>query len=254
MNQFFSFQRFTLLVLKHWADNKKRYGLSVLAFMGLLIVRFLFYIFMADANDSSDDVQPITFFFSLFVVGAFYASQYFSDLGSKAKASNFLLVPASTLEKFLCSLVYSVVLFTAVFTAAYYFVDILMLALSNEVLPEDRVQKGSIFNAFKTGFFILREDLRINALLFFFSIQSAFLLGSVYFKKYSFIKTIICGFIIYFFLFGLTYIFCKPLFPGDSNEGRIPRWIEQAFGVLVMYVIAPLLWILTYYRLKRKQA
>ena len=42
MNQFFSLKRFNLLVLKHWADNRKRYGLSVLAFIGLLIAWFLF--------------------------------------------------------------------------------------------------------------------------------------------------------------------------------------------------------------------
>ena len=253
MNQFFSFKRFTLLVLKHWADNKKRYGLAILALIGLLTIRFLFHILIADDNDSFNDVQPTTFFFSLFVVGTFYASQYFRDLGSKAKAGNFLSVPASTFEKLLCSLVYSVLLFTAVFTAAFYLVNILMLALSNEIFAEDRMQKSGIINVFKIGFFILREDLRINGLLFFMAIQSVFLFGSVYFKRYSFLKTIISGFIIYFFLFGLTYIFCRPLFPGDSTEARLPQWIEQAFGILVMYVIAPLLWTLTYYRLKRKQ-
>src|SRR5215218_3480762 len=102
MNQFFSFKRFTLLVLKHWADNKKRYGLSVLAFIGLLITWFVLTMLTGfDNKPMGKEVQTITFFFALFAVGTFYASQYFSDLGSRAKGINFLLVPASAFEKIL---------------------------------------------------------------------------------------------------------------------------------------------------------
>jgi hypothetical protein len=129
-----------------------------------------------------------------------------------------------------------------------------MLTISNEVIrTENQDGKEPIINVFKVGFYMLREDLKINALLFFLAIQSAFLLGSVYFKKYGFIKTIISCFIVYVLLFGLIYIPYKPLFPSDSNAGQMPRWIEQIIGILVMYVIAPVLWIITYYSLKQKQ-
>ena len=75
--------------------------------------------------------QQITFFLSLFAVGTFYASQYFRDLGSRSKGINFLLVPASVFEKLLCSVLYTVVLFFVVFVAAFYLVDILMVAIAN---------------------------------------------------------------------------------------------------------------------------
>src|SRR5687767_7415314 len=105
MNQFFSFNRFKLLVLKHWADNKKRYGLSVLAFIGLLITWFVFTILTGlDDKSMGKAAQQITFFLSLFAVGTFYASQYFHELGSRARGINFLLVPASAFEKLLCSI------------------------------------------------------------------------------------------------------------------------------------------------------
>ena len=253
MNQLFSFNRFKLLVLMHWANNKKRYGLAVLAFLGLMILRFLLFILIGSNENTSDDVQKTTFFFSLFVVGTLYASQYFSDLGSRAKASNFLLVPASAFEKVLCSLLYTVVLFIIVFSAAYYLIDVLMLSISNKfVNTTEGADRGPI-NVFNSGFFIFRENLKINGLLLFLSIQSAFLFGSVYFKKYSFLKTVISGFVVYFILFGLTYFLCLPLFPGGREEVRIPAWVEQAFGILVMYVIAPLFWMFTYFRLKQKQ-
>ena len=81
MNQFFSFDRFSLLVSKHWADNKKRYLLSVLAFAGLLITWFAFTLVIEDDSDRmSLDVQLPTYFFFLFIAGTLYTSQYYSEL------------------------------------------------------------------------------------------------------------------------------------------------------------------------------
>lgn len=273
MNQFFSFKRFLLLVLKHWADNKKRYGLSVLAFVGLLITWFVFTMLTGfDDIPMGRGVQQVTFFLTLFAVGTFYASQYFNDLGSRSRGINFLLVPASAFEKLLCSLLYTVVLFFVVFTIAYYLVDTLMVAIAN-IFPgtEKLAKKPSVINVFKVTLLRFNRDATINFLLFFFSIQSAFLLGSVYFQKYSFIKTVICGFVAGFVLFCLMYFFNEQLLPnGDFHRGfltsyrvhvdgvndhlvQVPGWIGEVFRFLIMYAVAPFLWIVTYYRLKEKQ-
>lgn len=273
MNQFFNFQRFTLLVIKHWADNKKRYGLSVLAFIGLLITWFVFTMLTGmDAKPMGKTAQQVTFFLSLFAVGTFYASQYFNELGSRAKGINYLMVPASAFEKLLCSLLYSVLLFIIVFTACFYLVDIVMVAIANS-LPgsETPQQKAGILNVFKVIILRFNQDSTINFLLFFFSVQSVFLLGSVYFEKYSFIKTIISGFVGAFILFCFMYFFTEHLLPdGDYPMGfltayrvyvdgvndrliQIPRWIGEVFRFMAMYGVAPFLWIVTYYRLKEKQ-
>lgn len=259
------------MVSKHWADNKKRYGLSVVAFIGLLITWFVFAILTKLDRPMATEVQMVTFFLSLFAVGTFYASQYFRDLGSKAKGSNFLLVPASAFEKLLCGLLFTVLLFFVVFTASFYFVDGLMVALSNSLSgPEGPAGKAPVINIFKVIILRFNRDSTINFLLFFFSVQSAFLLGSVYFEKYSFIKTIISGFVAGFILFCLMYFFNEMLPPGDYPRGfltayrvrvdgvndhlvQVPDWIGQVFRFLAMYAVAPFLWIVTYYRLKEKQ-
>lgn len=273
MNQFFSFRRFSLLVLKHWADNRKRYGLSALAFIGLLITWFVFTMLTEmDPKPMGRGAQQVTFFLSLFAVGTFYASQYFRDLGSRSKGINFLLVPASAFEKLLCSILYTVVLFFVVFVAAYYLVDVLMVAIANS-LPLDNAtgEKASVINVFKITLVRFNRDSTINFLLFFFSVQSVFLLGSVYFEKYSFIKTIIAGFVGGFLLFCLMYFFTQKLLPdGGYPSGfltayrvhvdgindhlvQVPRWIGEVFRFLMMYSIAPFFWIVTYFRLKEKQ-
>src|SRR5215207_2184394 len=188
MNQFFSFKRFTLLVRKHWTDNKKRYGLSVLAFIGLLITWFVFTMLTGfDNQPMAKGVQMVSFFLALFGVGTFYSSQYFRDLGSRSKGINFLLVPASAFEKLLCSLLYTVVLFFVVFVAAFYLVDVLMVAIANSLsATENLAGKPGVTNVFKVIILRFNRDSTINFLFLFFSVQSAFLLGSVYFEKYSF--------------------------------------------------------------------
>jgi hypothetical protein len=270
MNQFFSFKRFSLLVAKHWADNKKRYLLSVIAFIGLLIAWFLFTMLIDARFPMGTGLQMVTYFFSLFVVGSFYASQYFRDLGSRARGINFLLVPASAFEKILCSLLYTV-LFFVVFTSVFYLVDVLMVAVAKGFFTAElpRNEKGLV-NIFKAASLPVEGEVSLNALLFFFTIQSAFLLGSVYFEKYSFIKTAISGFVIFFLVFCFVFFLYDLMPKGEyadgfltsyriENKGKddylvtIPRWPGQLLHYLVMYGIAPFLWIVTYFRLKEKQ-
>lgn len=272
MNQFFSFHRFALLLLKHWADNKKRYALSVLAFVGLLITWFVFTLLTGLDRPMGKEVQNITFFFALFAVGTFYASQYYRDLGSRAKGINFLLVPASAFEKLLCSLLYTVVLFFVVFTTAFYLVDVLMVAVANSLTgTATSAEKPSVVNVFKIIVVRFNRDSTVNFLLFFFSVQSVFLLGSVYFEKYSFIKTIVCGFAAAFVLFCFMYFFNDYLLPkGTYPSGfltsyrvfvdgendiliQVPRWIGEVFRFSAMYGVAPFMWLVTYFRLKEKQ-
>ena len=258
MNQFFSFDRFSLLVSKHWADNKKRYLLSVLAFAGLLITWFAFTLAIEDDSDRmSLDVQLSTYFFSLFIAGTLYASQYFGELGSKPKGSNFLLVPASTFEKLLCSLLYTVILFFIVFTAVFYIINFSMVTISNSIYANDATFKQvPVANIFNVTFFEFDNNYALNFLLFFFAIQSVFLLGSVYFRKYNFIKTVITGVVAWFVLAGLTFFIYRELYPksqyGDDEPG-FPSWLTMLIGFSLMYVVAPLFWTLTYFRLKAKQ-
>ncbi len=118
MNQFFNFKRFMLLVSKHWAENKKRYGLSLIAYMGIITAWFVFNITVADSLIDRD-TQNGTFFVTLFFIGTFYASNYFKDLSSKAKGRLFLLVPASAFEKLLCGVLFTVVVLFVAFLTAF---------------------------------------------------------------------------------------------------------------------------------------
>jgi hypothetical protein len=250
MNQFFSLKRFRLLVLKHWADNRRRYILSVLAFVGLLTAWFGLTLLMhEDQVPMSQDVQQTTFFFLLFVIGTLYASQYFRDLGSRTKGSNFLLIPASSFEKLLCGILYTAVFFPLVFIVTFYLADSLMVALANAVFKWG--EKARVINIFTVNFFHFNSNRALNFLLFFLSVQSVFLLGSVYFRKYNFIKTIISCFIIW--MLAMVVLYAVHNWVTRLDNGPVPDEITLATTVLA-YIIGPLLWWVAYYRLKAKQA
>lgn len=252
MNQFFSFKRFGMLVGKHWTENKKRYLLSILAFAGLLIGCFVISLVLQDDNMMEQEFQQTVYFFFLFTVGTFYASQYFRDLGSKTRGSNFLMTPASSFEKFLCGLLFVVVLFFVVFTSLFYLADALMVNLANAFFYETSDHKLEVVNIFQVALIHITETSQINLLLFFFAVQSAFLMGSATFRKYSFIKTILGLFIIWLIVAMLTFFIYKQNAP-DMDAPDLPASYTQLLRVLAMYVIAPMFWLLTYSRLKNKQ-
>lgn len=258
MNQFFNQERFAQLVLKHWADNKKRYTLSLLAYVGLLFTWLLFWLIVEgipSRNGLPGEMQYSTFYFSLFAFGTFYASQYFSDLGSKERGSDFLLVPASTFEKLLCSLFFTVLLFPLLIIGAFYLVDVLMVTLSNSFVADSTLLKSTVVNVFGVDLLRFNPNQAIKLFLFFFSIESLFLLGSVYFKKYNFIKTIITGFVIVLLFFLFVYIMAEHVLPERDDDyyfSKIEKWFPTFLQVLA-YSIAPLAWVGTYFILKAKQ-
>lgn len=273
----FSFERWRLLVSRHWAENQKRYTLSFVAFIGLLVFWFAFVLLMNRTYYIEESVQMVTYFVCLFVAGAFYASQFFSDLGSQPKGINFLLTPASTLEKLACGLFYVVLVFFVFLTLAFYIVDVAMVALANalqaSMAPAGSTSgKSGVINVFMTEKHNATSvNINYYFLLLFFAVQAFFLLGSVYFTKYSFVKTAIAVFLLFLAAFFIEGYVMDALLPKGRHGDNItvfmttkeewmpdkvvalPNWISRVLTALLCYAFAPLFWVVTYYRLKEKE-
>ena len=274
MNQTFEAKRLLLLIQKHWAENKKRYGLAFIALIGMWVIWYLFILLIADSDSDyplAPAVQEITYYFTLFLVGAFYANQFFSDFGSKSKTANFLLIPASTLEKLLCAIFFTVPFFFAAFTLAFYIADVLMVTMAN--LFHSAYSNGNneqVANVFK-GYDIPKDAVKYM-LLISLTVQAWYLLGSAYFKKYSFVKTAIAQFAGMIFLVLLFSFFNDVVMPNGEyddingtfgyviHEGeasgkivQLPGWIGAILRALFMYGFPLLFWYVTYLRLKEKE-
>jgi hypothetical protein len=272
MNQTFSFQRWSLLVAKHWAENRRRYLLSIAAFMSLILVWYVFVMLTDEQNPLAIGLQTITFYFSLFIIGPFYASQFFKSLGSKSKAVDYLMVPASALEKTVVGIFYVVILFPMVFTASFYFVDVIAVSLANLFHPS---YNGVTANAAHVINVFHIDDNPVNPapylFLLFFAIQSAFLLGSVYFSQYSYVKTaislsLVCLIVAFVGLYlpsqwmprgGFYKSPVEYMIYTDNWENRkmvaLPNWFGEALKYIFLYAFHPIFWITTYFRLKEKE-
>lgn len=282
MNQIFDFNRWWLLVGKHWSENRKKYLLSLSAIAGLLIIFYVFALLIEPRSPVPEDIQINTFYVGLFGIGCLYASFLFSELASGPRAMNFLTVPASHFEKLLVSLLFGVIIFFVAYTLVFHIVNFSMMNIGNAVAKSqwegDSHAAGEVFTRTKVAdvfFEANRKPGQPNVfyylLLCYFAVQSLFILGSVYFPKFSFIKTVIVGvLVVLFFSFLIGKIFQDTMPQGVHYNGltswrliqegvdsysvvRLPSWIEDVLVFVFKFALAPILWVTTYFRLKEKE-
>jgi len=275
----FSFSRWKLLVSKHWAENGKRYLLSLLAIAGLLIAWYSFILTMDKFNPLDIFFQYTAYFSGLFVVGCLFANSLFATLSSKKEGLGYLSLPASHLEKLLCAILFGVVLFFIAFTLLFYLINIPMVRLSNYLIeryprtvPNTTVliPTNEVYNIF-TGSGGPIPEKEFHLFLFgYFAIQSAFLLGSIYFTRYSFIRTIVYSllFILVFVVFQSEVL--QRMLPGgwhtdltlwrqgdgplrDVQQVRLSPFTDKLILTLAQYILPPVFWVITYFRLKEKE-
>jgi hypothetical protein len=277
MNQTFSFSRWWMLVIRHWAENRRRYMLSLLAIAGLMAIWNGFNLLMEKDLPMSHRHQLPTYFVGLFLTGCVYASSLFAPLGNKKEAIQYLSVPASQLEKFLCALFYGVFLFFILYNVIFYSLDIPFVNLSRQLagpnhrhedflLPGNGVVNVFVSNARDAGD---SEAIR-SFLLAFFAIQSMFVLGSIYFTRYAFIKTVVA--ILLLVVAGALYMIkvISPNIPqgwtlggfvdwhrytsdGWEESVNLATWTTSILSFVTKYTLPLIFWYIAYVRLKEKE-
>lgn len=282
MNQSFDFGRWWLLVTKHWYENRRKYALSLLAIAGLLLAWFAFVVLINPYEPIDPSMQFGTYYFGLFLIGCLYASMLFADLASMPKGINYLSVPASHLEKFLCSLLYGLIIFFVAYTIIFYLVELPMVKLSDVVAQAHwkklLYRSGNFHEAQVINVFVMPDrpagapNVFFYFLLGYFALQGAFMLGSVYFPKFSLIKTVISltlAFALFAFLVGQVFHSMMPagsfyhgltgynFYANDDYAGGkivlLPDWVDGTMGFILKYAFAPVFWITSYYRLREKE-
>ena len=177
-------------------------------------------------------IQTMTYYTGLMIVGAIYASTIFAEFGSKAQGIAWLSVPASALEKLLCALLFSVVLFFVLFTVVFFIVDFPMVQVANGLIArQHRVWPGGYPIAPDRVYNVLvglpgdTVDNDYHLLLMaFFMLQSVFILGSIYFSRYAFIKTAVAvmTFLLLFTLVQSRVV--EPLLPNGWTRQPLLDW------------------------------
>lgn len=275
MNQTFSLTRFSMLTGMHWMENRKRYYLFALATTGVMIAWYGFVLAMFGHDSELLFIQFATYYWGLYFIGLLYASTLFAGLNSKPQAISYLSVPASHLEKSCCAILFGVFGFFVVYTLLFYIVDIPMVRIYNELYPGGLMKKEDaafVYNIFTAEGGIIPEREFHLFLFSFFSIQAMFILGSVYFTRYAFIKATVA--ILLFALVVIVFItkVVENNLPDhwristmiewvqwDALQShhirvvRLSQWTERLLTTGLICGVPVFFWCVTYFRLKEKE-
>lgn len=271
-NNVFSAGRFGLYMRKHLMDNYRVYGMSVIVLTVLLLVLLIFIVLNDGGRMSGKQTLVPLYFIGMFFSGLIFTSLSFNELGTKQQGIDYLLFPASQLEKYLSTLLVTTVGFLLVYHVAFYLAYVLMDSM---VLWRTGIHMTSDMTDF------LNDKNMYYAYIGWFIVQAFMLLGAIWFQKYTFIKTV---FLVVVFLFSLYFI--NTIFSLIYFGDRMPKWNAHFpfVGVDVMlgehpseyepqthkflmlpeamrdtllffgkYLVTPILWAIGYMRLRDKE-
>jgi ABC-type transport system involved in multi-copper enzyme maturation permease subunit len=181
-----------------------------------------------------------------FLGGYVFASQVFGELHSPQRSYTYLTLPVSTAEK----LVGSWLLVSLGFVVVYWLAAFLIYVLANLVSnwPHDPQQM------FNRDFF--------HSVVAFLVTQTIFFLGACYFRKNNFLKTLFALFVVALvvglYTGGVAWLVLDKE-GGNINFGQDEGYqagkvIEQIATVFFRYVLGPFMLIVSYFRLKERQA
>lgn len=266
MTTTFSFSRLLQLVRKQWIENSRLYIYSILALLGMLGLIMVFWV-ITDGKHFSEDSLYIIFLFGLFIAGAVFASMSFSMLGSKEKGTYWLSFPASHLEKLLCMIFYNVVVFTIVYCLCFFLLKSAAVAYVSSLVAEKPTEytfRRSVWDSNRSFLGIVPYFL-----YGFLAVQSFYLLGSVYFARYSFVITTIVGSVLIFLFSYYSVELIQSSLHGYSWNGdhlrkydgdystyqryNLSPVMTDLLGFFVKYIWAPVFWVVAWFRLKEKQ-
>lgn len=261
-NQTFSFARFGRLLARHAAEHAAGYLLSaaVLAGAMLLVMGYASYLQHGPLNPG---IQMVFFILFLLGAGSFFSSGGFAEYGHKTRGMAALTLPASQLEKFLVAWLWSLPGFLGAFGALFYAADATVLYVA--------AQPGQTAALLPLKLLFDLHDAGAIFLLYAL-LNGAWLWGSIFFTKGQFVRM---GFVL-FVLAGLGAVLNFQLLKrllGSSGQELMPtvpfanvalRQGEQFFKLALPeaqaawlsplpLVLAALLWLAAYYRLREKQ-
>ncbi len=250
MNRVFDFTRFWRLIKMELYRSKKGITMTlvisfgVLFFMGLLLTPVFEPTMLVFQHSDG-------YAFQLLICGFILSSLTFNDLGNTLKRYQYLMLPASTFEKFLSMWLLTTVGWVAVYTMLYTvytvfanFVGEMMYSYLSYI-P---------FNPF--------SEFSLVTIRYYLALQGIFMVGATHFKGFVFPKTLI-SIIVFGMVLALIGYFILSGLPVAGMEQCVTEFeplegsaLHTLWGILVWmfwWVLAPLCWVISYFGLKEKE-
>lgn len=257
-NQFFSFDRMSLLVRKNIQENWRPIALSWAGIFGLLVIIALL---VAKASHY-DGIQPeyyssrsianfLGWITAVFLIcGVYVAACSFKRMATPPGALSTLMTPASQFEKFALKWLAAVPVYILVFFVIAYLADWIRVYASYwmydiEVRPVNVMK--ILFHPTDMGLF---KGIAWRSLLYFLAMQSFFLLGSIVWPKNSALKTFVCMIAISF-IYAWVGIWIASLLDMSDGDSHLyyggPEFINEDSVLYVVDVFTAIIAVINYW-------
>ncbi len=255
-------KRLALLIRKQAVENYRFYLMTMALFIGVLSC---LYALNYPVLKYGIGFQRAFFIASLLMSGCVFTNLIVKELHEKTKAIWFLMLPASALEKLLNIFFYAVVLFVPLHLLLFYTVDFSFVSVYNANHPANPAARVYDLSA---------NSMDTKAAYFVFMVSQAIVLvGSIYFERYSLVKSVLGVFGFFFILFYLNRLVAGIMVAGEianavpfhdftviTNEAaaekitaQLPDSMEKAFGFAAKFLLTPFLWMVAYFKLKERE-
>lgn len=245
----------SLLIKRQFKENSKIYGIGLLVLIALLL--FMFLIVHQWQDSFAGAVQNGVFVIGLFIAGGVFSNSMFQEFSNPQSGIWLLSIPATHGEKVVTSILISVLFFLLTYFPTFYLADTLYLLATNQFSID------TILNPFKDGFY--------QFLFFYFLFNGFILLGSVIFKKHSFIKTLLAMILLIVLFNYVNTLMLQSLIP-DANVVSTTAFDSFLFrhegenikvsllgnsdflsAVFVRFILPVAIWFTVWLKLKEKQ-
>lgn len=253
MNTQFSFKRFGLLLQRYFYERRKHEYL----FWGITVL-----LFMLQSNSVSFLVTYLT------ISGAIFASRLHREIHSKTQGVHHFMIPATQLEKTVFAVFMSVIYYFTMFLVAYIVGNVLGTLLNNllaSFLPwfsHSNIQWQLFQPTSIIDGFIIPSTLK-SAFEAFIVTQAVFLLGGIYFKRNTFLKTVFSIFALLFVLLIVEVLMLSLFIDGTLTtslyfpEEMLYSLNFETFYKPILntlgYLFVPFVWVVSYFRLTEKE-
>ncbi|MGK7395065.1 MAG: hypothetical protein ACNS62_10845 [Candidatus Cyclobacteriaceae bacterium M3_2C_046] len=255
----FKFSRFYNLIRYKFIENRQQM-LVVLGGFSVAVMILLFLIQRANQHSVWETDDYMKFFLVLYIFsGVIYAGYAFSSFRNKEKTINYLMIPASSLEKFLFEFISRIIFFMLGMPLLFWLLANLEYGIGSLILPDFLAQPFSWREAYNL---IFDQEAMVGWKKLAFILTGALVLiipftGASYFKKYPLLKSLISfGLIIGTYIL-LGYLLIRyldlPEYEKDnllfiSNEKQSVR-----AGLSALILLALGLLSVTYFKIREKE-
>jgi len=259
-NEYFSPGRFFLLLKRDFLIHYRTILIAIAAIAGFVI----FSSAISALKHNGGDFHLKLYFMLLYLGGFIVTSRAFREMYNSQKSYIYMTLPGSLLEKFTERLI-STSIGYALGTLLIYFVIAAISESLNQMLFG---YTHALLNPLSKAFLI--------SVAAFLVIQGLFLVGAVFFKKNSFIKTILMLTLLAIALLIIAIFAARLILPGSFKglhptnqefntmrdltewlgltEARlllVGKTIRLVIRILFWVVLAPLCWIVSYLKFRK---